>query len=185
MLDLTQIDHSWTLFLDRDGVINQEKPGDYVCRWTEFRFYEGVIQAIAYLSTLFSRIIVATNQRAVAKGLMSEQDLQGIHARMVEQIEKGHGRIDKIYYCLALGDEDPCRKPNPGMAWQAQEDFPKLAMDRSLMIGNTLSDMHFGRNAGMHTVYVKTTNPHVVLPHPAIDLSFANLPAFAYALGQP
>jgi D-glycero-D-manno-heptose 1,7-bisphosphate phosphatase len=185
MLDLKQINKSWTLFLDRDGVINQEKPGDYVCHWSEFIFYPGVIQAIAYLSSVFDKIIVATNQRAVAKGLMAETELQDIHSRMVQQIAWGQGRIDKIYYCLALDDSDPCRKPNPGMARQAQQDFPEIVMSKSLMVGNTISDMEFGRNAEMHTVYVRTTNPHVLLPHPAIDLSFADLPAFAIALGQP
>jgi D-glycero-D-manno-heptose 1,7-bisphosphate phosphatase len=74
------------------------------------------------------------------------------------------------------------RKPNPGMALLAQKDFPKIVFPKSIMVGNKISDMEFGRNAGMHTVFVKTTHPEIGPPHPAIDLCFTNLAAFAKAL---
>ena len=93
------IDKSWTLFLDRDGVINQKRDKDYVKNWAEFLFVEGSLEAISTLSKFFGRIIIVTNQRGVGKELMSEQDLIKIHEKMVHEINLSHGKIDKIYYC--------------------------------------------------------------------------------------
>ncbi|NII28918.1 HAD family hydrolase [Pseudoflavitalea sp. X16] len=182
MLDLTQIDKSWTLFLDRDGVINHEKYQDYVYNYEEFIFYEGVPEALKTLASRFGRIVITTNQRGIGKGLMTETDLHQIHARMLQDIAATGGRIDKIYYCTSLDNDHPNRKPNPGMAWEAIKDFPEINLQKSLIVGNNISDMEFGRNAGMHTVFVKTTHPQQPLPNPAIDLAVNGLPEFAKAL---
>lgn len=182
MLDLTQIDNSWTLFLDRDGVINHEKYQDYVYNYDEFIFYDGVLEALKLFAGRFGRIIITTNQRGIGKGLMTEADLHQIHARMLQDIAATGGRIDKIYYCTSLDNDHPNRKPNPGMAWEAIKDFPEIDLQKSLIIGNNISDMEFGRNAGMHTVFVKTTHPQQPLPNPAIDLAVNGLPDFAKAL---
>ncbi len=182
MLDLKEIDQNWTLFLDRDGVINYEKKEDYIYSYEEFRFYEGTIQALQYLSTRFQKLIIITNQRGVGRSLMTEQDLNSIHNQMVADIEEGGGRIHKIYYSTATDNSDPRRKPNQGMIQEALRDFPEIDPGKSIMIGNNLSDMEFGRNAGMHTVFVKTTNPKQALPHPLIDISFNDLQDFAKAL---
>jgi len=182
MLDLNKVNNSWTLFLDRDGVINQEKESDYIYHYGEFSFYEGVRAALQYLSTRFDKIIIITNQRGVGRQLMSEEDLVAIHEQMLADIEASGGRVHKIYYCTADDDTHPNRKPNPGMAKQAVREFPEINLSRSIMVGNKLSDMQFGRNAGMHTVFVKTTDPAQALPHPMIDLVFEDLPAFAKAL---
>ena len=182
MLDLKTIDNSWTLFLDRDGVINHEKQEDYIYHYGEFAFYDGVREAIQYLSTRFGRIIIITNQRGVGRQLMTEQDLASIHEQMLADIEAAGGRVHKIYYCVANDDSHPNRKPNPGMAKEALHDFPDIDLSKSIMVGNKLSDMLFGRNAGMHTVFVKTTDPHQRLPHQAIDLAFESLAGFAKAL---
>ena len=151
MLDLSKVNNSWTLFLDRDGVINHEKEKDYIYHYGEFSFYEGVREALQYLSTRFRRIIVITNQRGVGRRLMSEKDLVAIHEQMLADIEASGGRIHKIYYCTADDDTHPNRKPNPGMANEALRDFPDIDLSKSIMVGNKLSDMQFGRNAGMHT----------------------------------
>jgi len=182
MLDLSLIDKSWTLFLDRDGVINIEKYQDYVYNFDEFIFYEGVPEAMRQLAERFGHIVIVTNQKGVGKGLMTEADLQSIHRSMLQVIEAAGGRIDRIYYCTATENDDPCRKPQPGMAFEAQRDYPTIDMRKSVIVGNNISDMEFGRNAGMHTVFVKTTHPEQPLPHPAIDLAAADLPAFAKAL---
>ena len=182
MLDLTKIDNSWTLFLDRDGVINIEKYQDYVYNYDEFIFYDGVLEALQVLAGRFDRIIITTNQKGIGKGLMTEADLHQIHARMLQDITAAGGRIDKIYYCPSLDNDHPNRKPNPGMAWEAVKDFPKIDLQKSLIVGNNISDMEFGRNAGMHTVFVKTTQPEQPLPNPAIDLAVIDLPDFAKAL---
>jgi histidinol-phosphate phosphatase family protein len=181
-LDLRTIDKSWILFIDRDGVINHEKKEEYILNWREFKFYDGVKESIKDLSLLFGKIIVITNQRGVGKGLMTEFDLDSIHQHMIKQIQNIGGHIDKIYYCTSIDNDHPDRKPNPGMAIRAKEDFPMIEMSRSIMIGNKLSDMRFGRNAGMYTVFVATTHPETEFPHPDIDLRFDSLPAFAKAL---
>ena len=182
MLDINQIDPSWTLFLDRDGVINHEKHLDYIHTWDEFRFYPGTKEAIAVFSEKFSHIIVVTNQRGVGKGLMSELDLMQIHNRMLQDTEAGGGRIDAIYYATSLDNNHPERKPHTGMALKAKDDFPAIDFSKSIMVGNNLSDMEFGRNAGMHTVFILSTQPNLPLPHPSIDLAFNSLLNFAAAL---
>jgi len=182
MLDLKTIDNNWTLFLDRDGVINHEKEKDYIYHYDEFNFYEGVREALQYLSTRFGKIIIITNQRGVGRQLMTEDDLLPIHEQMLADIEASGGRVHKIYYCVANDDAHPNRKPNAGMAKEALRDFPDIDLTRSIMVGNKLSDMQFGRNAGMHTVFVKTTDPKQQIPHPAIDLTFEDLSEFAKAL---
>jgi len=182
MLDLHSINKSWTLFLDRDGVINHEKEQDYVYNYDEFIFYDGALEAMKIFTEKFSTIIVATNQRGVSKGLMTEEDLQDLHKNMQIDIEHAGGRIDHIYYNTAMTNDDPMRKPQPGMALQAKIDFPKIDFSKSIMVGNNVSDMLFGRNAGMHTVFLRTTSPDLELPHDAIDLFFDNLIDFAKAL---
>jgi histidinol-phosphate phosphatase family protein len=182
MIDLKQIDKSWTLFLDRDGVINHEKKADYIKNWEEFTFYDGVLEALEILNEKFGVIVMVTNQKGVGKGLMTVDDLNTIHQNMLSIIETNKGRVDKIYYCADLADDSPNRKPNPGMAFQTKNDFPSIDFSKSLMVGNKLSDMNFGRNAGINTVFVATTNPDTPFPHPSIDLRFDDLFAFATAL---
>ncbi len=181
-LDLHKIDKSWTLFLDRDGVINDERVGQYVLQWSEFVFSTGVLNIFKHLSERFGRIIIVSNQRGVGKGLMSDADLQSIHLEMQREVELVHGKIDKIYYCTEKEDHSFRRKPNPGMALDASRDFPDIDLAKSIMVGNKPSDMRFGRAAGMFTVFVRTTNPQQSFPHPDIDLVFPTLAGFAEAL---
>lgn len=185
MLDLHSINKNWTLFLDRDGVINHEKELDYIYNYHEFIFYDGAKEALKVFSGIFSTIIVVTNQRGIAKGLMTEDDLKEIHRNMLRDIENAGGRIDKIYYNTSLNNNDPMRKPQPGMALQAKKDFPQIDFSQSIMVGNNVSDMLFGRNAGMHTVFLRATSPNLELRHDAIDLSFDILIDFAKALHKP
>jgi D-glycero-D-manno-heptose 1,7-bisphosphate phosphatase len=175
MLDPQQIDASWTLFLDRDGVINHEKENSYVLHYGEFVFYEQVKEALRVFASVFGRIVIVTNQRGVGKGMMTAADLQLIHEKMVAEIVLAGGRIDRIYYADSLRDDHPYRKPNPGMALAAREDFPEIDFSRAVMVGNNISDMAFGRNAGMYTVFLKTTSPGQALPDPHIDLAFNSL----------
>ncbi|ULQ57548.1 HAD family hydrolase [Flavihumibacter rivuli] len=184
MLDLNAIDQNWTLFLDRDGVINYEKENDYIYHWDEFVFYEGVKEALGKFSKLFKYIIIVTNQRGIEKGLMTEADLHDIHMRMKEELAGVDAHIDGIYFCSSLDNGHPNRKPQPGMAYLAAQDFPGIDFSRSIMVGNNISDMEFGRNAGMHTVFLQTTRPNQEIPHPAIDLAFKSLLNFAEALPQ-
>src|SRR6478609_9318140 len=107
MLDLKQIDKSWTLFLDRDGVINHEKYQDYVYSYDEFIFYDGVPEALMKLNAIFGHIIITTNQRGVGKGLMTEEKLKDIHIKMLRDISAAGGKIDHIYYSTSVDNSHP------------------------------------------------------------------------------
>ncbi len=147
------IDNSWTLFIDRDGVINRRIEGGYVTRWEEFEFLPGVLEALKNLAIFFDKIFVVTNQQGIGKGLMTEQQLNELHEQMLQEIAMAGGRIDAVYYCGALAeDESPFRKPSPGMAYQAKRDFPEINLAKAIMIGDTMSDIEFGVRAGMYTV---------------------------------
>lgn len=180
--NLSTINQDWTLFLDRDGVINEETLGEYVLNWQQFIFSKNALQALSIFAKKFGRILIVTNQRGVSKGLMTEKDLHDIHNKMQKEIHAAGGRIDQIYYCTDLDDACFYRKPNPGMAIKAQEDFPQIDFQKSFMVGNKPSDMKFGRAVGMFTVFVASTNPEQPFPHPDIDLMVPSLYAFAGAL---
>lgn len=182
MLNLKTIDKTWTIFLDRDGVINREKKDDYIYHPAEFEFYPGTMEAMTLFSAIFNKVIIVTNQRGVEKGLMTLENLKDVHDHMRNTLSLSGAEIDKIYYCTSLDNNHPNRKPQPGMALQAKKDFPDIDFSKSLMVGNNLSDMEFGRNAGMFTVFVRTTSPDINLPHPYIDLAFNDLLNFSQAL---
>lgn len=180
--DLSGIDKSWTLFLDRDGVINVDKDGSYIFSPDEFLFTEGGPAIFKKLAETFSRIVIVTNQRGVGRGLMTDATLHDIHAYMINEITTAGGRIDAIYYCTSIHNDHPERKPNPGMAVRAKLNFPEINFSKSIMVGNNLSDMHFGRNTGMYTVFIRSTRPYQEFPHPEIDLVFNSLHDFVKAL---
>lgn len=182
MLDLKTITSDWTLFLDRDGVINDEKLGEYILHWEYFIFSKGVLDSFKKLSDHFQRVIIVTNQKGVGKGLMTQEALDTIHLEMKREVEIVGGKIDRIYACTDLDDNSPLRKPNHGMALQATKDFPEIDLAKSIMVGNKPSDMRFGRAAGMFTVFLATTNPEVSFPHEDIDLRFDSLAQFTDAL---
>ena len=179
--DLKKINSSWTLFIDRDGVVNDEKLLDYIHTWDEFKFYEGVKEAFKIFNKKFGTIVMITNQRGVAKGLTKIEDLNLIHKNMLQEIEDAEGRIDQIYFCTDMESEN--RKPNTGMGLQAMKDFPQINLSKSVMIGNTLSDMKFGRNLGVAiNIFLSTTRKDVSLDHEDIDLVFNDLISVAKAL---
>jgi len=152
-IDLSNYDN--TLFLDRDGVINRLCQNDYIKCWEEFEFLPGVFDAIAKWNKQFKYIIIFTNQRGIGKEIMTEESLRAIHSNMLTEIVKHGGRIDKIYYCTALTDSDPNRKPNIGMFLEAQIDFPDINLSRSVMIGDSECDMKFAENVGIRGIYLK------------------------------
>lgn len=128
--------------------------GSYVTRWDEFRMLPGVPEAIARLNRAGLRVIVVSNQRGVALGLYTAQDVDAIHARMMEEFGLRGAFVDAIYYCPHDRNQCTCRKPQTGMFLQAQKDFPDITAANSLMIGDSKSDVEFGRNVGMKTVWI-------------------------------
>lgn len=179
--DLKEINNNWTLFIDRDGVVNEEKQDDYIHRWEEFVFYPGVKEAFRVFNRVFGKIIMVTNQRGIAKGLTRIENLETIHRNMLAEIETAGGRIDRIYFCPDMESEN--RKPNPGMGKQALRDFPEIERAKSVMIGNTLSDMEFGRNVGIAVnIFLPTTRKDVDFNDARIDMVFEDLISVAKAL---
>ena len=138
------------LFLDRDGILNKQIIGDYVRDWSQWQWLPGVLEAMPALAKRFKRIFIVTNQQGVGKGLMTETDLENIHRHMLADIEAAGGRIDKVYVCTALESEkNPNRKPEIGMALQAQKDFPEVDFHRSVMVGDSKSDELFAQRSRM------------------------------------
>lgn len=149
------INNDWTLFLDRDGVINVRIIDGYVTKTEEFEFLPNVIDAFKIFKNKFKRIIVVTNQQGVGKGIMTIDDVERVHEYMIQQIENQGGKIDKVYFCPQLKSEvDNYRKPSPKMAYFAKNDFPEIDLSKSIMVGDMNSDIEFGKNAGMKTVFI-------------------------------
>ena len=181
--NLPQIDKSWTLFLDRDGVINEDVVDDYVKKREEFIFREGTLTALRILKPLFARIIIVSNQRGVEKGLMTANDLEDITEFMLSTIQKADGNIDRVFYCTAINNENPNRKPNSGMADQAKAEFPEINFSKSIMVGNMPGDMLFGKKIGAFTVYLPTRAEESPKEN-TVDIVYKDLLAFANDLAQ-
>ncbi len=177
-----EIDKTWTLFLDRDGVINVESVGSYITSWDEFNFHEGANEALRSLGKLFGTIVVVSNQRGVGRGIMSMDALREINTNLRTTVAEYGGRIDKVYNCTATEDSDHNRKPNTGMGMQAQQDFPSIDFKHSVMVGNSMSDMEFGKKLSMHTVFLTTKHDAVELPHDLIDEQYSSLIAWAKSM---
>lgn len=143
------------LLLDRDGTINRLRPGGYVRRWEEFEFLPRVLETLSGWAGRARRIFVVTNQRGVGKGVMTEDDLRAIHRRMCEEIVRRGGRIDGVYYCTSLTEEDGRRKPGTGMFLDILRDYPEVRPGGCLMIGDSDSDMRFAENCGIKGVRVE------------------------------
>lgn len=176
-----EYDKNWTLFLDRDGVINVESVGSYITSWDEFKFHDGVLDSMRKLSGIFGKIIVVSNQRGVGRGIMTMDSLKEINTNMRAAVVENGGRLDKIYAATAVTDDDHNRKPNTGMGLQAQEDFPGIDFKHSVMIGNSISDMEFGKRLNMRTVFLTTKHEPFSLPHDLINEQYSSLESWARA----
>lgn len=171
-----------TLFLDRDGVINRQRPYDYVKKPDEFIFLDGVIEALRILSAKFRHIIIVTNQRGIGLGTMSLADLEAVHAMMLHEITKGGGRIDRIYYCAATEIDHPDRKPNIGMAKMAQRDYPDLDLLNSWLVGDSRSDILFANRLHVKAVLVGQKYQQNDLTDLKIDMKCRDLLTFALSI---
>lgn len=173
---LPSIDGSWTLFLDRDGVINERIMGGYVLSPAEFHFLSGVPEAIAIFNSLFGKVVVVTNQQCIGKNMTTARNISDLHAYMLEELRKKGARLDGIYVAGELKkDPDNTRKPKPSMALQAQKEFPEIDFSKAVMVGDTDSDIQFGMNLGMFTIRIKTEEPIGL----KADLTLRSLKEFA------
>jgi D-glycero-alpha-D-manno-heptose 1-phosphate guanylyltransferase len=151
-----EIDTSWTLFLDRDGVINRKMDNDYVKSLDEFEIIPEALNSVVNLSKIFGKLIIVTNQQGIGKGVMTEEDLGQIHGCLLQKVRQSGGEIDAIYHAPQLeAERSQMRKPGIGMAFQAKKDFPQIEFAKSIIIGDSIKDMEFGKNAEMIPVLIK------------------------------
>ncbi len=157
-----------TVFLDRDGVLNR-KPAraEYVQRPSEFEWLPGALEALKELNEAGFRVLVFTNQAGIARGAMTEGDLEAVHRKMLDEAEAFGGRIDAVYHCPHGWDDGcDCRKPSPGMLFRAQREHD-LDLTRITFIGDDERDAEAAVAAGCKPVLV---SEEVALPDVVADL---------------
>lgn len=164
-----------TVFLDRDGVINQKPaPADYVKKWTEFVFLPQTKNALKKLNDAGFWLFIVTNQPGVARGMMSGKDLEDIHRRMVDELATEGIKIKGIYSCLHGWDEGCfCRKPKPGLLYRAAAENA-LELYDSFLIGDDMRDISAGQSAGCRTVLIGTSRD-LIKNYPKPDIMARSL----------
>jgi len=154
------------VFIDRDGVINKKMPeGDYVKDWSEFSFLPGVFEGLRILKDKGFLLIVVTNQRCIARGIITEEKLKEIHKLMINEMEKNRTGVNAIYHCPHENNEKcDCRKPEPGMILRAANDFMskgiQIDMEKSYMIGDSEKDILAGKAVKLRTILIGETSDH-------------------------
>lgn len=143
------------ILLDRDGVLNEKPPrAQYVRTWADFRWLPGAKEALRLLKQAGYRVIVVSNQAGIGRGVMSESELSMIHQRLIEEAAQAGGAIERIYYCPHDWDEGcECRKPRPGLLFQAQRDF-NLDLTRTCFVGDDERDAEAAEAAGCRPVLI-------------------------------
>jgi D-glycero-D-manno-heptose 1,7-bisphosphate phosphatase len=169
-----------TVFLDRDGVVNEKMPeGRYVTCWSEFHPLPGVAEAIGRLNRAGIRVVVVSNQRGIALGLYTAADVEAIHAGFQSYLKAHDAHVDGFYFCPHEKNQCTCRKPLSGMFEQAMKEFPQIGAETSVMIGDSWSDIEFGRRLGMRTVFLEgdadIQKPGAETARESADLRFASL----------
>lgn len=144
-----------TAFLDRDGVINEKPPvGRYVTSRRGLKLIAGAAEAVRLLNQAGVRVIVVTNQRGVALGIMSEDDLQDVHAKMTDELRTAGAHLDAVYYCPHAEDSCDCRKPDVGLFLRAKADFRDIVFAEAFVIGDSDRDMEAGRRLGARLIRI-------------------------------
>jgi D-glycero-D-manno-heptose 1,7-bisphosphate phosphatase len=144
------------VFLDRDGVLNRKLPeGAYVSDWAQFQWLPGAVEAVARMNRAGLTVIVVSNQRGIALGRLSVEQLELIHGQLRSELARQGARLDAIYYCPHDHGECKCRKPDIGLFEQAAKDFPEVDAKNSVVIGDSLSDIQAARRLGMRTIFIE------------------------------
>jgi D-glycero-D-manno-heptose 1,7-bisphosphate phosphatase len=168
------------IFIDRDGVINCRRPGDYVLDWSQFVFTPGIREALQQLSSLGLPMIIISNQAAVGKGLLDPGGLEEITVRMNEVLLADGTSLAAAYYCThRIEDQCPCRKPKPALILSAAEDF-SIDLSRSIFIGDSDTDVRAARAAGCASVLFGADAS--LQPTPPLDLPAARRAMDLYAV---
>lgn len=149
------------VFLDRDGVIIEKAPeGSYVSSWKEVRFLPGAIRAVSALYRSGFKIVIVTNQRGLALRKVRPEQLDDIHTRLRARFARHGVSITQIYYCPhPKSARCACRKPKPGMLLRAAEEND-LDLSDCWLIGDSLSDIQAGKQAGCKTIWIRRTDAY-------------------------
>lgn len=146
-----------TAFLDRDGTINVgAAEGEYVVSAAEVRLLPGAAAAIRLLNELPAKVVIVTNQRGIALGKMSEDDLAAVNTELSAQLGREGARLDASFHCPHEKGECECRKPGPGMFERAVAEVPGVRLEGAAMIGDSALDVEAGRRLGLTTVRLGT-----------------------------
>jgi D-glycero-D-manno-heptose 1,7-bisphosphate phosphatase len=163
-VSLIDIETRPALFLDRDGVLNED-PG-YVHRWEDFRWIPGAREAVAAFNRAGWWVFVVTNQSGVGRGYYEEDDVVRLHAHMTESLAEVGAHIDAFYYCPQHPEatletyrhpDPPDRKPNPGMILRALAEW-SVNREASIMVGDKPSDLEAARRAGVRALHFTADN---------------------------
>lgn len=181
-VDDWKVDKRWTLFLDRDGVVNERNFNGYITDPESFIFKKGVLEALEILNQVFGKIILVTNQQGIGKGIMSKRNLNDIHRYMTQETKMYiNWEFDAIFFADNLkGMPADRRKPNKAMALEAKDKFPSIDFSKSVMVGDTNGDLKFGTNLGMKTVLVNSSE--LISEQPCISVD--SLLEFALMLNK-
>lgn len=145
-----------SIFLDRDGVINEKLEGDYVKKWEEFKFLHGAIEGIKMANDKKIPVYLITNQSGIGRGKMTYEDFVLVHKQMFEEMALKGAHLDDVFVCPHAPEENcSCRKPKPGMIFQAKGKYPEIDLKNSWFIGDSDIDVEAGRSAGCHTYKIK------------------------------
>lgn len=143
------------VFLDRDGVINENRD-DYVKNTDEFRFLPGSLDALRRLNAAGFRVAVISNQACIGKGLLTRETLTDIDRSMFSRVMEAGGEIAATYYCPHRPEDNcDCRKPAPGLLLRAGRDM-EVNIEDTVFIGDNSKDVQAGRAAGCKTILVLT-----------------------------
>ena len=149
------VDSSWTLFIDRDGVINERNFEGYILNKKDFVFKAGVLESSKSLFSKFNHVVLVTNQQCIGKGLITSNKVKDIHNFMESILFKNGAKIDLILVAPEMrGAKNSTRKPQPYMGLLAQDKISSIDFTKSIMVGDTDSDIEFGKNLEMKTVLI-------------------------------
>jgi D-glycero-D-manno-heptose 1,7-bisphosphate phosphatase len=170
------------VFLDRDGVLNRKmREGAYVSDWAQFEWLPGAVEAVARMNRANLTVILVTNQRGIALGRTTAEQVERIHDNIQSHLARHGARLDAIYYCPHDIGECHCRKPDVGLFEQAMKNFPLINADNSVVIGDSLSDIQAGQRLGMNSIFIRG---EVDRQKPGADAAAALADAVAFSLLQ-
>jgi D-glycero-D-manno-heptose 1,7-bisphosphate phosphatase len=157
------------IFLDRDGVIIENRPS-YIRSLDDVAFIPGALDALVRLSRAQCKIVIVTNQSAIGRGLITQQEGYEINRFVIKRIEQAGGRVDATFICPHRPDQVcHCRKPKPGLLHEAAKAL-RIDLASSAIVGDALSDLQAGQAAGLSRLYlVRTGRGEMQLKLPEMD----------------